>query len=89
MVRVKRKVSQIIALIFFFSQLKADFFQLLKETPEVDSRSRLSDVKKKIESDPRYKAVDGDPRREDWFREYTRHLGDVRMTGIFLGTYLS
>ena len=67
----------LISRVCFLLQLKSDFFQLLKETPEVDSRSRLSDVKKKIESDPRYKAVDSDGRREDWFKEYCRHLGDV------------
>ena len=58
-------------------QLKADFIQLLKETTEIDRHSRWSDIKRKIDSEPRYKAVDSSSRREDWFKDYVRNLEDV------------
>ena len=58
-------------------QLKADFLALLKETSGIERSSRWSEIKRKIDSDPRYKAVDSSSRREDWFRDYTRKLEDV------------
>lgn len=57
-------------------QLKSDFIQLLKETSEIDRHSRWSDIKRKIDSEPRYKAVDSSSRREDWFKDYVRNLED-------------
>ncbi|KAK9509007.1 hypothetical protein O3M35_006424 [Rhynocoris fuscipes] len=59
-------------------QIKKDFMNLLKESDEVDRHSRWGDVKKKLDSDPRYKAVDSSSTREDWFREYIKHLKDER-----------
>jgi transcription elongation regulator 1 len=47
---------------------------LLKETTEIDRQSRWSDIKKKIDSDSRYKAVDSSSRREDWFKDYIKTL---------------
>lgn len=64
-----------------FLQLKADYIQLLKET-DIDSRSRWSETKKKIDSDPRYKAIDSSSRREDWFRDYVKTLEDVSIKCI-------
>ena len=61
----------------FLLQLKADFILLLKETSEIDRHSRWSDIKRKIDSDSRYKAVDSSSRREDWFKDYVRNLEDV------------
>lgn len=60
----------------FLLQLKSDFLQLLKDTSDIDRHSRWSDVKRKIDSDPRYKAVDSSSRREDWFKDYVRNLED-------------
>jgi len=57
--------------------VKADFLELLKETAELDRHSRWSDVKKKLDSDPRYKAVDSSTRREDWFKDYIRSIEKV------------
>lgn len=51
--------------------------QLLKETTEIDRSSRWSEIKKKIDSDSRYKAVDSSSRREDWFKDYIRTLEKV------------
>lgn len=64
-------------LIFIF-QLKSDFIQLLKETSDIDRHSRWSEIKRKIDSDSRYKAVDSSSRREDWFKDYVRKLEDKR-----------
>ncbi|XP_067657663.1 transcription elongation regulator 1-like [Haliotis asinina] len=55
-------------------KLKADFISLLKETSGLDRHSRWSEVKKKINSDSRYEAVDSSSRREDWFKDYVRNL---------------
>lgn len=66
---------------FLFSlQLKTDFLKLLKETSGIDRNSRWSDVKKKINSDPRYEAVDSSSRREDWFKDYVKNLDEVLST---------
>ncbi|KAK7508465.1 hypothetical protein BaRGS_00000031 [Batillaria attramentaria] len=55
-------------------KLKTEFMKLLKETPGLDRHSRWSDVKKKINTDPRYEAVDSSSRREDWFKDYIKGL---------------
>lgn len=57
--------------------MKAEFLALLREQSSVSRGSRWSEVKKKIDSDPRYKAVESSSRREDWFRDYVRRLDDV------------
>jgi len=59
--------------------VKADFLELLKETSELDRHSRWSDAKKKLDSDPRYKAVDSSTRREDWFKDYVRTIEKVNL----------
>ncbi|XP_036361330.1 transcription elongation regulator 1 isoform X1 [Octopus sinensis] len=55
-------------------RLKAEFMQLLKETSIIERNSRWSEIKKKIDSDPRYKAVESSSRREDWFRDYVKNM---------------
>ncbi|KAL0269201.1 UNVERIFIED_CONTAM: hypothetical protein PYX00_007012 [Menopon gallinae] len=59
-------------------QIKKDYFQMLRENPDVDRHSRYSEVKKKLSSDPRYKAVESSTAREDWFREHIKHLKEER-----------
>jgi len=49
----------------------------LKETSDIDRHSRWSDIKRKIDSETRYKAVDSSSRREDWFKDYIKNLDDV------------
>lgn len=71
----------------FTLQLKVDFIQLLKDTSEIDRHSRWSDIKRKIDSDPRYKAVDSSSRREDWFKDYVRNLEEV--TAVYINGYFS
>lgn len=58
-------------------QLKSNFFKLLKETSGIDRHTRYSDIKKKINSDPRYEAVESSSRREEWYKEYIRNLSEV------------
>ena len=70
--------------LYFLLQLKSDFIQLLKDTSDIDRHSRWSDVKRKIDSDTRYKAVDSSSRREDWFKDYVRNLEDVSISDSFV-----
>lgn len=50
----------------------------MREHSDIDRHSRWSDVKKKLDSDSRYKAVDSSNQREDWFREYCKILKDEK-----------
>jgi transcription elongation regulator 1 len=54
---------------------------MLKETSGLDRNASWSSTKKRLDSDPRYKAVESSSRREDWFRDYIRTLGDRPTTG--------
>ncbi|KAL3276562.1 hypothetical protein HHI36_011936 [Cryptolaemus montrouzieri] len=59
-------------------QVKKDFFALLREQSDIDRHSYWGDVKRKVDSDPRYKSVDSSGQREDWFREYCKILKEER-----------
>lgn len=59
-------------------QVKKDFFTLLREHSDIDRHARWSDVKKKLDSDTRYKSVESSGQREDWFREYCKILKDEK-----------
>lgn len=50
----------------------------MREQSDIDRHSRWQDVKKKIDSDPRYKCVDSSTLREDWFREHLKVLKEER-----------
>lgn len=55
---------------------------MLKET-EFDRHARWSDVKRKLEADNRYKAVDNGIQREDWFREHmVKVILHLRMSSL-------
>jgi len=69
--------------------VKADFLELLKGTSDLDRHSRWSDVKKKLDSDPRYKAVDSSTRREDLFKDYIRTIEKVILKNLLLFLYYS
>lgn len=60
----------------FEIQIKSDFFELLSNH-HLDSQSRWSKVKDKVESDPRYKAVDSSSMREDLFKQYIEKIAKV------------
>lgn len=56
-----------------------DFFELLANH-HLDSQSRWSKVKDKVETDPRYKAVDSSSQREDLFKQYIEKIAKVCVT---------
>merc|ERR1719445_2982426 len=60
---------------------KKDFKELLKETADIDRHSHWSDVKKVIENDERYTAVDSSSQRQDWFDDYVQELKDEHRRG--------
>merc|ERR1711976_693999 len=55
---------------------KKDFKELLKETSDIDRHSHWSDIKKGIENDQRYTAVESSSQRQDWFDDYVQELKD-------------
>merc|ERR1719211_299261 len=55
---------------------KKDFKALLVEMETIDRHSHWSDVKKTIDKDERYLAVDSGSLREDWFYDYVQDLKD-------------
>ncbi|XP_056630036.1 transcription elongation regulator 1 [Diorhabda sublineata] len=59
-------------------QIRKDFIAMLREHPDIDRHSHWSDVKRKVDSDSRYKAVDSHGLREDWFREYCKILKEEK-----------
>lgn len=64
-------------------QLKAEFFSLLREET-LDKHSKWSEVKKKIDTDHRYKAIESSSRKEDWFKDYLKTLkADVSLGAVF------
>lgn len=65
-------------IVFIVFQVRKDFFSMLRESSDVTRHSRWSEVKKKFESDYRYKAVEGSALREDYFRDYVKILKEER-----------
>ncbi|XP_050430254.1 transcription elongation regulator 1 [Adelges cooleyi] len=59
-------------------QARKQFIELLKEHNEIDRHTRWPDIKKKLDHDSRYKAVDSSTLREDYFMDYIRILKDER-----------
>merc|ERR1712062_123335 len=56
-------------------QIRKEFFAMLKEKLDiVDRHSHWSDVKKALDSDPRYKAVESSSQKEDWFLDHIHDL---------------
>lgn len=64
--------------IFLNFQIKKDFIQLLRDHPAIDRHSRWSDIKKKIDSESRYRAVENSILREDYFHEYIKILKEEK-----------
>ncbi len=57
-------------------KLKNEFIGLLKELKYLKKESSWSDTRKIIENDLRYKAVDSNSKREEYFRDYVATLRD-------------
>ncbi|CAH8576364.1 unnamed protein product [Schistosoma haematobium] len=68
-------------------KVKIDFFNLLKEQKSINRYTHWTDVKRKLDTDPRYKAVDSSSKREDWFREFIRKLDDKDKRFIALDAF--
>merc|ERR1711915_1064844 len=56
--------------------LKKDFKELLRETEDIDRHSHWSDIKKILEKDDRYLAIESSGQRQDWFEDYVQELKD-------------
>lgn len=61
----------------FWLQVKQDFFDLLSDH-HVDVSQRWSKVKDKVETDPRYKAVESSAAREELYKQYVEKQAKVR-----------
>ncbi|KAI2657052.1 Transcription elongation regulator 1 [Labeo rohita] len=59
-------------------KVKQDFFELLSDY-HVDGQQRWSKVKEKMETDPRYKAVETSAAREELFKNYVERLAKARI----------
>ena len=64
-------------MITYLFKLKEEYTQLLRETPDITSTSKLNDVRHKIDHDPRYKAVGSEEKKQKWFKEYTDDMVSV------------
>lgn len=51
---------------------------MLTEDSSIDHHAHWSDVKKRLDSDSRYKAVESSTQREDWFRDHLHDLKEER-----------
>lgn len=59
-------------------QIRKDFFELLREQKEIDRHTHWMDIKKSLDEDPRYKAVNDSVLREDYFYDYIKILKEER-----------
>lgn len=62
-------------------QVRQDFFELLSDH-HVDGQQRWSKVKEKMETDPRYKAVETSAAREELFKSFVEKLAKVYGIGF-------
>lgn len=60
----------------FCSQVKQDFFDLLSDQ-HIEGGQRWSKVKERLETDPRYKAVESSALREELFKQYMEKQAKV------------
>jgi len=47
---------------------------MLKESGLVRKASKWSEVKKNLDTDPRYKQVESSSQKEEWFKDYQKGL---------------
>lgn len=64
--------------LFFHPQIRKDFFELLREQKEIDRHTHWMDIKKSLDQDSRYKAVNDSVLREDYFYDYIKILKEER-----------
>lgn len=58
--------------------IKKNFMEMLREKSDITRHSRWIDIKKKIESDNRYRSVDSSFLREEYFMEFCHILKEER-----------
>ncbi|XP_030563873.1 pre-mRNA 3'-end-processing factor FIP1 [Drosophila novamexicana] len=58
-------------------QLRKDFLDMLRERHDIERHTRWYDIKKKFESDPRYRALDS-AYREEYFEDYLHILKEEK-----------
>lgn len=63
-------------LCIFCFQVKQDFFELLSDQ-HIEAGQRWSKVKERLETDPRYKAVESSALREELFKQYMEKQAKV------------
>ncbi|XP_053683234.1 transcription elongation regulator 1 [Sabethes cyaneus] len=59
-------------------QIRKDFMAMLREHSEISRHTRFHDVRKRLESDGRYRAISDSALREDLFEEYIKILKDEK-----------
>ncbi|XP_058465565.1 transcription elongation regulator 1 [Malaya genurostris] len=59
-------------------QIRRDFLSMLREHSEITRHTRFHDVRKRIESESRYRAIPDPSLREDLFEEYIKILKDEK-----------
>ncbi|XP_001847600.2 transcription elongation regulator 1 [Culex quinquefasciatus] len=59
-------------------QIRKDFLGMLRERSEITRHSRFHDVRKRLESDSRYRAISDPAVREDLFEEHIKILKDEK-----------
>lgn len=64
-------------------QVKQDFFDLLSDH-HIDVQQRWAKVKDKVETDPRYKAVESSAAREDLYKQYVEKQAKVGVANTSL-----
>ena len=62
-------------------QVKIDFFELMAEH-HIEAGPRWSKVKDRLETDPRYKAVESSALREELFKQYIDKQAKVSPIGL-------
>ena len=63
-------------------QKKSAYLDLLKEQTDLTRNSSWTETKRAIDSDSRYKDIDSSNRREDYFRDYIRGIGEVYIIAL-------
>uniref|UniRef100_A0A1I7WK86 FF domain-containing protein n=1 Tax=Heterorhabditis bacteriophora TaxID=37862 RepID=A0A1I7WK86_HETBA len=71
-----------VILIVNLKQAKKEFITLLEEQTSLTRKSKWSSIKKTIEDDERYKALDSSSTREQLFREFVEKLGDESLSDM-------
>ncbi|XP_035912606.1 transcription elongation regulator 1 [Anopheles stephensi] len=59
-------------------QIKKDFLAMLRERGDINRHTRFSDIRKKIESDSRFKAIVEHSQREELFEEHIKVLKEEK-----------